>query len=388
MHILHLVTRLLQAGSEENTVATCRWQAAAGHRVTLAHGRDVAPFWQQSAIPGVELVAVPELIHPLRPLSDCRALISLRRLFRATLPDVIHTHQSKAGVLGRLAADAVPGATVVHGIHIVPFDGVGALRRRLYLGAERLAAARTDVFIGVSEAVSDAYVLAGLARRDQVHCVRSGMDLARFRDPALPGDWRRLLNLAPEDERPFVALMLAAFEPRKRHAELLAAIARRRDRLAGFKLLLAGTGPQSGAIRQAVLDHGLQDIVGFCGHRPDPEALLALADLSILTSRREGLPRVVVQSVAAGCPVLANDLPGLGEILAPGINGEILGRDDIDGLVLRMAALLNDRAMLSRLRAGARASDVGAWDLEALGAATTALYRRSPPERQPRPAAA
>jgi glycosyltransferase involved in cell wall biosynthesis len=374
MHIVHLVTRLLRAGSEENTVETCRWQAEAGHRVTLIHGQEADPWWRDNPVAGVELMQLPQLVHPLDPVADLRALRALRASYRALCPDVIHTHQSKAGILGRLAASAVPDAVVAHTIHIVPFEGVSRMRRAFYIAAERLAARRTDVFIGVSEAVGHAYVAARITRRGRVHCVRSGMDLARFRNPGLPDDWRALLGMKRGNARPRVALMLAAFEPRKRHVEFLRAFARAGDTLPGVKLLLAGAGPCEARVRAEVQALGLQDRVVFCGHRPDPEALLALADVMVMTSRREGLPRVVVQSIAAGCPVLVSDMPGIGEVVIDGVNGHVLARDDLDAVVARMRMVLEDEVALKRLGDGAAGTDVGAWSLGAMGERTTGLY--------------
>lgn len=374
MHIAHLVTRLLRAGSEENTAATCRWQVNAGHKVTLIHGADADPWWYDNPMPGVDLVAVPDMVHPVRPLADLRAIGALRRVYRDLQPDVIHTHQSKAGILGRLAAEAAPDAVVAHGIHIVPFNGVSTFRRAAYLKAEWIAARYTDVFIGVSEAVCRTYLDAGIARPGAIHCVRSGMDLDRFRKPHAPDDWRDLLQVSTGGMRPLVVVMLAAFEPRKRHIPFLRAFARIAATLPETKLLLAGAGPQEARIRGEVARLGLSDCVVFCGHRPDPEALLALADVSVLTSEREGLPRVVVQSVAAGCPVVINDLPGLGEVLRDGVNGVIAAPDDIDGAVAGLAGLLTCPATLQRLRNGARSTDVSAWDLDRIGARTTALY--------------
>ncbi len=374
MHIVHLVTRLLRAGSEENTIETCRWQALAGHQVTVIHGHQVDSWWRDNPVSGVELVALPQLIHPLNPAADLRALRALRALYRHLRPDVIHTHQSKAGILGRLAASAVPEAVVAHGIHIVPFQGVSRAKRMIYIAAEKLAARRTDVFLGVSEAVGHAYVAAGIARRGRVHCVRSGMDINRFCDPKPPLDWRLLLRLGSNDCRPPVALMLAAFEPRKRHVPMLRAFAKMREKLPDLHLLLAGAGPEEQRVRDEVSALGLGKRVTFCGYRTDPEALLALADLSILTSEREGLPRVVVQSLAAGCPALVTRVPGIEEILLDGINGVVTARDDITGLMRQCCGLLADRARLRQLRQGALRTDVSAWDLARLGRRSTALY--------------
>lgn len=374
MHITHILTRFLRAGSEENTVATCRWQVEAGHDVTLILGSGADPYWNENLPDGVTRIELPEMVHPVDPLQDARALRRLRAIYRDIRPDVIHTHQSKAGILGRLAASAVPDATVVHGIHIVPFEGVRPAKRAVYIAAEKLAARCTDVFIGVSEAVGRSYVEAGITRRGRVHCVRSGMDLSRFTAPELPLDWRELLCVPRGNTRPRVALMMAAFEPRKQHVAFLHAFAKVAGSLPDLKLLLAGSGPEEARVRAAVADLGLQDNVVFCGHRKDPEALFALADVSVLTSEREGLPRVVIQSIAAGCPPLVQDLPGLGEALIHGQNGMVAPQGDMEGTVRQMCTMLADAPLLARLRHGALATDLDAWALDVLGARTTSLY--------------
>lgn len=374
MHIVHVVTRMLRSGSEENTVETCRWQVKAGHKVTLIHGKEIDLHWQQNRISGVDLVSLRALVHPLAPVSDILACRALRALFRELQPDVIHTHQSKAGILGRLASTVVPDAVVVHGIHILPFEGVNAARRAVFVTAEKWAARHTDRFIGVSEAVGQAYVDLGLAKAENVSCVRSGFDLNRFEQASPPEGWRDLLNLRASEQRPAVALMLAAFEPRKRHVPFLRALAGVADALPDFRLLLAGAGPEEARVRAEVDALGLGQKVVFCGHRDDPEKLLALADVSILASEREGLPRVVIQSIAAGCPALVSRIPGIEEVIADGTNGMVLPGDDLAGLAQGLRKVLTNEAELQRLRAGARKTDVSDWSLSALGALTTRAY--------------
>lgn len=374
MHIMHLVTRLLRAGSEENTLSTCLWQAAAGHRVTLLHGRGADPWWYDNPPPGVDLIEVPNLVHRLDPGADLAALSALRSIFRQMRPDVIHTHQSKAGILGRLASSAWPRAVTVHGIHIVPFFAVGRTKRMMMITAEKLAARRTDVFIGVSNAVGQAYIDAGIARRGRVHCVRSGFDVQRFRNARPPADQDSLIQVPGSHPSPGIVLMLAAFEARKRHDAVLRAFARAAGELPELRLLLAGSGPEEQRIRQTVALLGLGDKVVFCGHRSDPESLLAMADLSILASNREGLPRVAVQSIAAGCPVVLTELPGIDEIVTDGRNGCVVGRNDLDGLWKSVGHLLRHRPALHRLQDGTRRTDVTAWDVSLMGQRTTALY--------------
>ncbi len=371
MHIAHVLTRFLRAGSEENTIATCLWQAKAGHRVTLIHGRDFDPSWHDAPLPGVALELVQDLVHPIRLKDDVRAILTLRRLYRKLRPDVIHTHQSKAGILGRLAASAVPAAQVVHGIHIVPFNGVGWMKRAAYIAAERTVAHRTDVFIAVSLNAAQQYIEAGICCVDKARCVYSGMQLDPFMHSDLPVDWPTLLG---QDTRPPVVLMLAAFEERKRHIPFLRVFQQVIDRVPDARLLLAGAGPRERQVREAAANLGFADRVVFCGHRSDPGALLALADICVLTSNREGLPRVVVQSLAAGCPVVVSSLPGIDEIVQNGVNGIVTDAHDLSAAARSVADVLSNRSLRNRLRKGAVATDVSNWRLDLLGARTTALY--------------
>lgn len=376
MHIVHILTRLLRAGSEENTIATCLWQARNGHRVTVVHGPDPDPYWQEAYGSQIAFSEASELLHPIRPLQDLRAVRQMKVLLRQLQPDVIHTHQSKAGIIGRLAASAVPQALTVHGIHIIPFDGVNRFKRMLYIACEKAAARRTDLFIAVSRSVGEAYVEEEICRR--VEPVYSGMDLSPFRHADLPPDWPHLLGV-PENAqpRPPVVLMLAAFELRKRHQAFLKAFAGLRAEIPDVRLLFAGTGPHEDEVRATVARLGLEERVVFCGYRSDPQALIALADLCILTSEREGLPRVVVQYIASGRPVIVADLPGIEEIVQDGVNGLISDPEDMRDTAVKLRDLLLDRTALQRLAQGARATDVSGWELDRLGARTTELYEQA-----------
>jgi glycosyltransferase involved in cell wall biosynthesis len=378
MHILHLVTRLLRAGSEENTMETCRYQAEIGHKVTLVHGREFDPYWYDNPIDGVRLLGLPGMVRSINLIADVQAHLQLRQMFVDLAPDVIHTHQSKAGILGRLAARVLPDAFVVHGIHIVPCDGVGFARGQVYKLAERMAAKNTDFYVGVSHAVCQSFITAQIAKPEQMHCVRSGIALDQFREGVWPTDGYSLLGASQGESRPRVALMMAAFEPRKRHIPLLHAFAQIKGKTPDMRLLLAGQGPEEQAIRSAVVDLELQDQVVFCGHRSDPEALFAMADLTALTSQKEGLPRVLIQSLAAGVPMVINDLPGLDEVVKTGWNGVICPADDMAEIADQLARLLHDDVTLQRLRRGARETDISDWDIARFGSRTTQLYQ-SPP---------
>ncbi|NRB04127.1 MAG: glycosyltransferase [Rhodobacteraceae bacterium] len=374
MHIVHVLTRLTKGGSEENTMATATWQAQAGHSVTVIHGGAADRLWETRWPAGVERIALPDLVAPLSPRLDWSAQQKLRALYLTMQPDIVHTHQSKAGILGRRAARAVPKARVVHGIHIVNFDHVPRARKALYLTAERHAARATDAFVGVSDAVCDAYVEAGIARSRDVYCVPSGFDLARFRSGEPPQDAADLLGTPDSAARPFCIAMLAALEPRKGHLAFLDSFARwfsgRRD----VRLLVCGEGPMRAAIEQVAKTPQLRHSVVMCGHRSDPEAILVLADVSVLASEREGLPRAALQSIAAGTPVVMPNFPGCEAVFTDQGNARLVNRNAPDALCAALSGLETERPMLRKLSVGARATDLRDWEEDRLGRDTTAIY--------------
>lgn len=375
LRIVHVLTRLLRGGSEENTVASALWQAEQGHHVTLVHGGEPDPVWQTILTGKVDLEPVPEIVHPVHPFADARAIGALRRCYCRLAPDVIHTHQSKAGIVGRLAASSAPMAVVIHGIHIVPFVGEPQLKRSAYVLAERLAARRTDRFIAVSRGTAQAYCAAKICRSDDITVVHSGMHLGPYRIGQPPEDADMLVGRGGfRGERAPVILMLAALEPRKRHVGFLAVFHRILQRVPDAHLLIAGEGSERVAIEKTVVRLGLGRHVTLCGHRSDPHALVALADVTVMTSEREGLPRAVIQSIAGGRPVVVSDLLGIEEIVESGVNGVITPANDLSITADAIATLIAQPDRLKRLSAGARATDVSRWELDRLGEATTTVY--------------
>lgn len=375
VHVVHVITRLLQAGSEENTIATCLYQAERGWRVTLVHGCEHHPALQRQLEKHIDVMRLDSLVHPIRPLKDAEAIIKLYRMFRVACPDVVHTHQSKAGIIGRLAAAAANVPAVIHSIHIAPFVNVTGWRRLFYLAPEKLCARMTDLFIPVSEGMRDAFLSEGIGKADRYDVIHSGMRLDPFRSCRPPSNWRERIGGWSSAERPKIVLMLAAFEARKRHREFLRSMEPRLQQRQDICLLLAGDGPQRSQCEQETKQWDFRHQVRFLGHDPAPQDLIALADLCLLTSEREGLPRVVVQYIAGGKPVLLCPLPGIEELVRSGENGMISASSDMEATVSEMFSLLHDEQRLANLAAGARATDVSKWNVEAMGRRIEAAYR-------------
>ena len=382
LRIAHVITRLINGGADENTVISCNQAVRIGHSVVLVHGAQTRPEILAAVDPRVEIVRLPSLVQPVAPLSDMRALRDLVSTFRRHRPHVVHTHTSKAGILGRLAARAARVPVLVHGVHIVPFVNVSRVERRAYLTAERAVQGMTHAFVDVSPALRDMCVEAGVGSPERHHVVPSGFDLSLFRTATEPEDWRDLLRLQPDDPRPPIVVMLAVFEPRKRHLECLERLPWIVARFPEARFVFAGDGRLRGEVKARITTLGLERNVVLTGFHAHPEQLIALADVCMLASAREGLPRALVQYLAGGKPVVAADLPSMKEVLRDGVNGLVVG-SDLEDLADTVIALLDDPARRAALARGAAATELSDWDAVRMGERVEAVYADVLRERMP-----
>lgn len=356
MKIVHVITRLLRAGAEENTIFTCNLQVARGHDVTILHGRDVHPDILTLIDPRVALVKDVDLVRNVDPVRDFRTVRTQRRIFRDLKPDVVHTHTSKAGITGRAAARLARVPIILHGVHILPFLNVSRAQTLLYKALERAVAPFTDAYIAVSEGMAAANLAAGLGTDDSNHVVASGMDIEKFR------------AAAPTPERPEgkLLVMVASLEPRKRHLAFLEVFAKILEEAPDTTLACLGEGAERDAILERARALGIDDKVLLLGFRDDVANWVAAADVCVLASEREGLPRVVVQYVATGRPVVVTDLPGIDAIVQDGLNGAVTPMEDLSAMAAPILRILTDQDHAAALAEGARGWDVSAWSREAM----------------------
>ncbi|TGQ68275.1 glycosyltransferase family 1 protein [Mesorhizobium sp. M00.F.Ca.ET.186.01.1.1] len=375
MKIVHVLTRLLRGGSEENTLACCLAQARHGHEVLLVHGEEYDPSLRLSVAEAVKVVTLEKLINSISPSRDIFAFGQLTRLVRDWRPDIVHTHQSKAGIVGRLAAKEANVPGIIHGVHILPFVHVGSVQRLAFLGAERLAARFTRAFIDVSQAMRDICIANHLGGPDQHHVVHSGFDLTRFANAQWPQESHLLLGTAAGEPKPPVVLMLAALERRKRHVEFIEAFGQVVDRIPNVRLLLAGEGPARSAVESAIERSPFANNVRMIGYHCQPERLISLADVCVLTSMREGLPRVMMQYLAGGRASVVSHLPGVEEVVKHGVNGIVTPAEDVSAAAAAVADLLQNEPCRARLADSAKRTDLSSWGLDSMCDRVELIYQ-------------
>lgn len=351
LRVVHIITRLIIGGAQENTLHTVEDQHRLyGDDVQLITGPGIGPegsLEERAFAGGYPVHLLPELRRSLHPWRDWSAYRSLVRLLRQLRPDIVHTHSSKAGIIGRAAASNA-GISTVHTIHGAAFHyGQNPVAYWLYRQAERVAARWTDHYISVADDMTDEYVHAKVAPRDRFTTIYSGFDVEPFLHPTRDRhEVRREWGLREND---VVVGKIARLFHLKGHEFLLQAAPAIIQACPQVKFLWVGDGLLRQAFESRIAELGLSERFVFTGLVPPtriPELIHAM-DIVVHTSQWEGLARVIPQALIAAKPVVTYDVGGAREVVLPGATGYLLPRESVEPLassIIRLATSPEQRA--------------------------------------------
>jgi glycosyltransferase involved in cell wall biosynthesis len=300
-------------------------------------------------MPPFPIVEIPEMVREINPMKDMKALSRLREYFKREKFDVVHTHSSKAGIIGRIAARQAGVPVVVHTVHGQAFHAYEKpWKKMLYIAAEWLAAKYCDKIYAVAQAMIDQCVEAKVAPREKYMVVYSGMDTAAFANAKRDPELRKSLGI-PEDAK--VVVTVARLFPMKGYEEMLPAAARLAKEFPDLHFLPVGDGPMFESLQKEIAELGLTDRFHFAGLVPPHRVCdyIAQADLLWHLSLHEGLPRAVVQALAVGIPAIGYKLDGTPEVVLNGETGFVTAPQDIDAVVERSRQLLADKALRQKM---------------------------------------
>jgi len=391
IRVVHVITKLELGGAQENTLYTLGHldpERFSGLLVTHPEGLLVADARQD---PRYEKRFVPSLVREVRPLRDGAALAGLVRLLRGEMRAaaggapgsrrclVVHTHSSKAGILGRAAARIARVPVVIHSIHGYGFHPrQRPAVRRFYVALERMAARWTTHFIAVAQADLDEGLALKLFPRGRATLIRSGIDVAAYSGAGIDREAAvRALGFDPA--RPLVG-MVACLKPQKNPVDFVRAAALVATKVPGAQFLLAGDGVLRPVVEEEARRSGLGGRFRLLGWRRDVPQVIPCLDVLVLTSLWEGLPRVIPQAMAAGRPVVAYRVDGAPEAVTEGVTGHLVDPGDHAAAATRVVSLLADPALARRMGAAGR-ERVAEFDADLMVRQQEALYERLCRER-------
>lgn len=381
MKIVHIITRLIVGGAQENTLLTCEGLARRGHEVILLTGPSPGPegsLMERARRGGYEVRVTPHLVRSPHPWHDYLAYLAIGRLCRGEQPDIVHTHSSKAGIIGRAAAWKIrrqslrkppsestfpppsPPPTVaskdlggplpmrvVHTIHGLAFHPWGNwVANRAWVTLERWAAKRCDAIVSVADAMTRQALAEGIGREGQYRTIYSGMDVAPFVAAGTEEARREVRGKLGIAEERVVFGTIARLQPLKGHDDVLAVAGRVFEKVPGAHFLWVGDGVFRGRFEAMIREKGWEGkftLVGLV--RPEEVGrYIGGMDVVVHPSYREGLARALPQGLLAGKAVISYDCDGAGEVCVDGVTGRLVKTGDAAGLAEAMVWMAEHEA--------------------------------------------
>ena len=362
MRIVHIITRLILGGAQENTLITCELLAERGHEVTLITGPALGPegqLFDQTHGQRYRTVVVPEMRRAIDPVKDLRSYRRIKSLLGDLRPDIVHTHSAKAGILGRRAAyHLTPRPKVVHGVHGLSFHPYqNKWINRLYIQLERRAAGWTDAFVTVADAMTEQSLAAGIGLDKPYVTAYSAIaekgfyqeiPLAQrmaFRDRyGIPADAVVLVTVA----RLFML---------KGHDFIIDSARTLAGRVPQAMWLFVGDGNLTEHYKQQIHALGLSDRFRFTGLLSPDQIPLAIqaSDILVHCSLREGLARTLPQALLCSRPAVSFDVDGAREVVNPH-TGRLVPAKDLSALTSACEELITNPALRLQLGQAGRES--------------------------------
>jgi len=328
---------------------------------------------------GIRHIAWPHATRAWNPRADTRAFVELLRILRRERFDIVHTHNPKPGIMGRLAARLVRIPHVVntvHGLYATPEDRL--LKKLPILVAEWLAARCSD-----AELYQSAEDLAWarrlhIAPRRKVVLLGNGVDLTRFDRDAVPPERRATLrrDLGIADDAVVVGTV-GRLVAEKGYREVFEAAARIRRQSRAVRFIAVGDPDRSkpDVIGDGEIERAREDVV-FTGWREDVRDLLAVVDVFVLASWREGMPRSAIEAAAMGRPLVLTKIRGCREVARDGVEGLLVPPRNAAALTTAIEQLVVDGELRERMGIAARARAVERFDQRQVGDIVLATYER------------
>ncbi|HQP91593.1 MAG TPA: glycosyltransferase family 4 protein [Candidatus Omnitrophota bacterium] len=345
--VLSIITKLELGGAQKNAIELLAGLEKNGFEVHLVSS-DGYMRHEAGSVPGAKVKIVKYLKREPDPFFDILSVFMLARYMRKNRIDIVHTHSSKAGIVGRFAARLAGIPVVIHTIHGWGFHGYqNSLASWFYIQMERIAAGFTTKFIAVTHSDIRKGLKCRIGRESQYFMNRCGIT---FGEKTMPKEAvskkRRLLGLAEED---MVIGTVACFKKQKNHVDLIECASNICKDHPNAKFLLVGDGALRPKIVALINRYGLQNNVQLLGWRRDVNELLQLMDVFMLTSLWEGLPVSVLEAQSMGLPVVAYNVCGVNEAIKDGVNGFLVRTGDIELLCDRLGQLLSNAALRKRM---------------------------------------
>lgn len=351
--IIHVITRLDKGGSAENTILTVKGLDREIYDVVLVRGLSVESNMTENEVraveksvreaerEGVRIITVPCLVRRAHPFYDVKALAALTRILRREHPKIVHTHTSKAGLIGRVAAYMAKTPVILHTPHGHVFYGYfGRVITYIFVIIERLLAKITDKIITLTNQEGLDHIRFKIASPAKFATIHSGVDIQKFiTTKSDVGGLKRSFGIKGEA---LVVGSVGRLVPIKGHRYLIFAAPKILKEVPELKFILVGDGYLRPELERLARALSVREAFLFLNWRSDIAPIIGMFDLFALPSLNEGMGKVLVEAMAAGKPVVASNTGGIPDLIIDGDNGILVCPEDIDQLSEAIIKLLKD----------------------------------------------
>jgi glycosyltransferase involved in cell wall biosynthesis len=383
--LLYVITRFIRGGAPILVLSMAKELSRRGFVcdiATAAPSGDDSDLYRDAAEAGLSMHLLPELRREASPVNDFRAFVRLSRVIRKGSYDIVHSHTSKAGILGRFAARSASRAITVHSPHghiyernaRIPGVSERPLMRSVFHAAERIALPVTDHIVALTELERRQLVELGIARRDKSSVIHNAIDVERFSSCSRSRDAiRARLGIPPRAPVVEITGRLAA---EKGHSCLIEAVRMISRAMPAVRLLVVGDGPERPRLESQCAGLGLSANVIFLGNRADVPELLSACDVFVLASTYEGFGLVLLEAMAAGKPIVATRVGGVPEVIQDGRTGTLVPCSEPEPMAAAIMELLNDPRRAAEMASNGLEYVRRNYDLPAMADKYRDLYER------------
>jgi len=367
LKIVHIITRLILGGAQENTLITCKLLAQRGHDVTLITGPALGPegeLFKQTKNQKYKTIVINSLRRQINPVYDIPAYRVIKKYLEKIQPDIVHTHSAKAGILGRFAAHSLKEKwgknlpAVVHTIHGLAFHPYQKESiNKFYIAVEKSAAKRTDSFISVADAMTNQAIAAGIGYPEQFTTAYSAIEEDDFLQPIseqLRRTFRQKYGIA---EDAVVLVTIARLFMLKGHDYIIESAKTLSNQYKNAVWLFVGDGNLSEHYKKQVRQLELSEKIKFTGLLPPRQIPIAITSSDILVhcSLREGLARTLPQAMLCAKPAVSFDVDGAREVVNEN-TGRLIEPKNVERLITACAELIENTDLRNKLGKSGRES--------------------------------
>jgi glycosyltransferase involved in cell wall biosynthesis len=368
--VCFIITKLELGGAQKLALYIAEHINRADFEVFLITGK--GGILDKEAAEKFRVFSLSNFVREISPLKDLKALFQIYRILKKEKPDIVHTHSSKAGILGRFAAKLAGVKSIFHTIHGYGFNETQKLPVKfLFVWIEKFCCLFSDKLICVAKEDIRKGIRYGISREDKFMVIRAGIDVNYFKSFNPSKDLKRNFATDPETK---IVLTIGPFKPQKNLADFIRAAAIVSKKIPNALFVIAGDGEQRDELENLIKELKVKNNVLLLGWRKDIADLLYACDIFAMTSLWEGLPCVIVEAMSCSKPVVANAVDGVKEIVEEGKTGFLIAPYDYETTAQKIIYLIENETLALKMGENAKESIGEEFDLNYVVKQHSRLY--------------